>query len=324
MSFSQFARKRGALRVYWLIAGSGAFFGTLIFTVNMIYQATTVGLGPLQLVLVGTTLEIAYFVFQLPTGIAADLYGRRRSVIIGYSLMGLGFLVEGSVPRFEAILLAQVIWGIGIAFVSGAEEAWLTDEIGEDEAAHAFIRAGQIGSVVGLVAIAISVLIGSIQITIPILAGGAGYVALALALLVFMPETGFNPKPRSTTGWRQPMIDTLRSGVKLTRTRPVLQIIIAIGLFYGLYSESYDRLWTDHMLTNFTFPLIGALQPVVWLGLMRAGVHVLSGLASEVVRETLRPRVREQPLHLRPQHGRLGQFSPDRELQQLRVWQRGP
>jgi DHA3 family tetracycline resistance protein-like MFS transporter len=290
MIFSRFARKRGALPVYWLIATSGALFSALIFTVNLIYQATTVGLNPLQLVLVGTTLEVAYFIFQIPTGIAADWYGRRRSIIIGYGLMGIGFLIEGSLPHFEAILLAQVVWGAGAAFVSGAEEAWLSDEVGEDGAAQAFIRAGQLGAFSGLIGIAFSVLLGSVSITLPILAGGSGYILLTGALLLFMPETGFQPKPRTTTGWLKPLAETLGTGARLTRTRPVLQIIIAIGLFYGLYSESYDRLWTDHMLTNFAFPLVGALQPVVWFGLMNAGARVLGGLGSEVTRRWLEKR----------------------------------
>ena len=39
--------------------------------------------APLQLVLVGTTLELACFLFEIPTGIVADLYSRRLSVVIG-------------------------------------------------------------------------------------------------------------------------------------------------------------------------------------------------------------------------------------------------
>ena len=79
----------------------------------MVYYVKDVGLSPLQMVLVGTTLEVACFLFEVPTGIVADLYSRRLSIIIGFTLIGAGFLLQGLVPAFIAILAAQVLWGIG-------------------------------------------------------------------------------------------------------------------------------------------------------------------------------------------------------------------
>lgn len=89
-------------------------------------------------------LEAATFLGGIPTGIVADTYSRRLSVIIGVFLTGLGFILEGSVPNFYAILVAQVLWGIGHTFISGALEAWLTDEIGEHNAGPAFLRGSQV------------------------------------------------------------------------------------------------------------------------------------------------------------------------------------
>src|SRR5579863_4708551 len=168
-----FWTRRGANAVYLTMSAVGSWCGTVIFTVNMIYQATTVGLDPLQLVLVGTVLEITCFICQVPTGMLADLYSRRASVILGWVLQGLGFLLEGFVPRFDMILLSQVIWGIGISFTSGAQEAWISDEIGEDRAAHAFLRASQAGVLSSLIGAGISVVLGSIRINLPIVVGGA-------------------------------------------------------------------------------------------------------------------------------------------------------
>jgi DHA3 family tetracycline resistance protein-like MFS transporter len=52
------------------------------------------------LVLVGTVLEPSVFIFEIPTGIVADVYSRRLSIIIGQVLIGLGFMVEGLFPVF--------------------------------------------------------------------------------------------------------------------------------------------------------------------------------------------------------------------------------
>ena len=41
-------------------------------------------------------------------------------------------------------LAGQVIWGLGYTFVSGAAQAWITDEIGEDHVQPVFTRATQV------------------------------------------------------------------------------------------------------------------------------------------------------------------------------------
>ena len=137
--------KTKAYFIFLVLEAAGSFLFSMIFTASSVYQVTVAGLSPLQLVLVGTTLEIAIFVFEIPTGVVADVYSRKLSIIIGWLLVGLGFLVEGSFPWFGPILLAQLIWGIGYTFTSGATQAWITDEIGEASAGKAFIRANQVG-----------------------------------------------------------------------------------------------------------------------------------------------------------------------------------
>ena len=107
-------RKVNAYRLYLFMMAAQAGALTLVFTVNLVYQVQVVGLNPLQLVLVGTTLELTAFLFEIPTGVVADLRSRRLSVIIGFALLGAGFLLEGALPLFESLLVAQVIMGLGL------------------------------------------------------------------------------------------------------------------------------------------------------------------------------------------------------------------
>lgn len=272
------------IRIFLILRGGSAFLHTLIFTVNMVYQAETVGLSPLQLVLVGTTLELSAFLFETPTGILADLHSRRLSVIIGVALMGIGFMIEGLFPFFAAVLLNQVVWGLGYTFTSGATEAWLADEIGEEAAGPVFLRGSQVGQVAALLAIPLSVALASVAIQLPIVLGGLLFVGLAIFLWLTMPETGFVPTPvEDRNSWGQ-MVETARQGVQMVRTRPLLRVILAISLVVGLYSEGYDRLWTPHLLENFTFPILFGLQPIVWFGVIRAGSSLFSIMATEAAR----------------------------------------
>jgi DHA3 family tetracycline resistance protein-like MFS transporter len=74
-------------------------FMTMWATVASVYRIEVVGLDPLPLVLLGTALEVTVFVFEVPTGVFADTFGRRRSFIAGCVLMGSGFALEARSPN---------------------------------------------------------------------------------------------------------------------------------------------------------------------------------------------------------------------------------
>ena len=84
--------------VYLILQSGAALIFSLIFTVSQLYYVTIVRMDPLQLVLAGTILEATVFLFEIPTGVLADVKSRRLSVIIGYALVGVGFIVEGTLP----------------------------------------------------------------------------------------------------------------------------------------------------------------------------------------------------------------------------------
>ncbi len=280
-------KKLGAYPTYLILVGASTFFFTIITTLNSVYQLEVAHLNPLQLVLVGTVLEITCFLTQVPTGVLADVYSRRLAIIIGIFLIGAGFLLEGAIPRFETILLAQVLWGVGATFTDGADSAWIADEIGEERVGHAFLRAAQIGQAAALIAIPISVALGSERLNLPILLGGALYLLLGVFLIIFMPEQGFKPTPRADRSSWQAMADTTRDGVRLIRRRPILLTFLGITLLYGAFSEGFDRLQVAHLVDDFRFPALGSFQPVVWFGIISAVSTLLCIGATEVVRRRL-------------------------------------
>lgn len=234
-------------RVYLLLTGGSAGCYALAFTLSMVYQVQVVGLSPLELVLVlvGTVLEASVFVGAVPTGIVADVYSRRLSVLIGLVLVGCG-LVLYAVPSFVAILAAQVLWGVGYTFTSGAQQAWITDEIGVERAAPVFVRSTQVqlaGTITGTV---LAGGLGLIWMGLPIVAGGIGFLVLAAVLVVVMPEHGFTRSSERTT-WAT-MVGQFRAGVSLARRRPVVRTMMLVSLVGGLASEAFDRLWIVHLL----------------------------------------------------------------------------
>jgi DHA3 family tetracycline resistance protein-like MFS transporter len=127
------------------------------------------------------------------------------------------------------------------------------------------------------------VALATIQLNLPIVIGGVLQMLLACFLVVTMTERGFSPAPREERGSWEQMRTTLASGAHLVKRRPVLLSIFGIAFFMGMFSEGFDRLWTPHFLENYTFPGIGDLQPVVWIGIITVASSLLKIVAAEVV-----------------------------------------
>jgi DHA3 family tetracycline resistance protein-like MFS transporter len=254
--------------VYLFIEFSASVFFSMMFVVTSLYEATLAGLSPFQLVLVGTALEISVFLFEVPTGIVADIYSRRLSIIMGYVLMGAGFLVEGFFPAFLPIVLAQIIWGLGYTFTSGSSQAWITDEIGEEGANTLFLRASQVSLFASLIGMGLAIWIGANNTALPIQTGALGVILIGITLIVIMPETGFHPTPREDRNTWQHMWHTFKQGADAVRSRPRLVNLIFVGLFYGLYSEGYDRLGVKFLLDHFQLPVLFGSNHVAFFALL--------------------------------------------------------
>ena len=277
-----------AYAIYLFLSGTGSFAMSLIVTVNMIYQIETVRLNPLQLVLVGTTLEITCFLCQVPTGVLADTYSRRFAVVLGYLLMGLGFMLEGLFPTFLAVLIAQVLWGCGSTFVTGAEEAWCADEIGEANVGVVFIRGAQIGQVVSLLSIPLSIwLAAQFKLNVPVLLGAALFILLSVFLGLCMPEQHFQRVTQSEQSSWHAMKQIVVDGGQAVRGNRMLWLILAITAFAALASEGFDRLQTDHFIKDYTFPALWHLSALTWFGIISIGGTLLMLAASEVLRRCL-------------------------------------
>jgi len=316
-------RSGNAYRVYLFIEAAYSLLFAVYGTMTTVYRVEVAHLNPLQLTLVGTALEGGVFLFQLPTGVFADTMSRRLSVIIGVFLVGAGLLLEGSFTTFGTILCAQVLWGAGYTFVSGAEEAWLADEIGVEAAGQAYLRASQLGGAVSIAGIVISVALGSVLIRLPLLVAGGLFLALGGVLIAIMPESGFRGAASSASAtaagmaavdaageraalaassdgagsgaipaeagdahstWRA-LRETFGRSMRLVVKRPILLTILGITFIWGMSSEGFDRLGETRFLLNLHLPSLGPLNAAVgWFGIFSMGATLLTIGVVEVIR----------------------------------------
>jgi MFS transporter, DHA3 family, tetracycline resistance protein len=99
-------RSKDPTFVYLVMQVGGSLFFAMVAVTNLVYQVEVAHFDALQLLLIGTVLELTCFVLQVPTGLLADAFSRRWAVAAGYALIGAGFMLEGLVPKFVAIAIA--------------------------------------------------------------------------------------------------------------------------------------------------------------------------------------------------------------------------
>jgi MFS transporter, DHA3 family, tetracycline resistance protein len=238
------------------------------WVVMAVYLVQELHLSPLQLVLMGTAMEAAVFLFEVPTGVVADTYSRRLSLVIGYLGMGVAWLAVGLVSAAWLIIVLWALWGLAYTFTSGAEEAWIADEVGADKVGPIFLRAarwGQAGAVVGLV---LQVGVGTQSLRAGVILGGVFTILCGLGCILFMPETGFRRRPREE---RASALVELRTtavaGARFAWAAPVIVLLAGVEVFMGASSEAFDRLKEAHFLRDVGLPAVGSLDPVVWFGI---------------------------------------------------------
>jgi DHA3 family tetracycline resistance protein-like MFS transporter len=242
------------------------------YTTYGLYAVRAASLGPLELVLVGAMLELSVVLAEVPTGIVADVYGRRLSVLTGLCVIGVGFGLMGSVPTFWGIALGSMLWAVGGTFISGAHQAWLADEVGDLEAAPLYLRGSQFRQLGSLAGIPFGVALAAQHLQLPMLVGAAGFWALALLLALTMSERGYSPAPRVRDHLWQEMLATLRTGIETVRGRPELASLLAAALVFGMSGEAFGRLSPLHILDDIGLP--ATLAETTWFGILQAGAFL--------------------------------------------------
>lgn len=268
-----------AYPVYLLYKTCFSLLFSMATVLSLVYYSEVVGLNALQLVLVGTVLETACFILEVPTGVMADLYSRRRSVLTGVFLYGAGFLLEGSLPWFGTVLFAQVVWGCGDTFITGALEAWIASEEQGRLMDQVFLRGDQAGHAGSIAGIVLGTLLGNLDLRLPIVTAGALFIVLGLVLVRIMPETNFSPAREKENSLLADMAGLFKVNLRFVKGAPVLLALLAITFCGGLASEGFDRLSTAHFLQDTVMPSFGPLGPVTWFGVMRllgSGLNIVA------------------------------------------------
>ncbi len=209
----------------WLSAWWTLRWSWLGESVWVIYLLEIRGLTLGQVLAFEAAFQAVVLVAQVPTGILADRYGRRPMLIGGSASWAVAFVSFGLAENVLALLGSYLWFALGMALMSGADDAMLFDTLRTLGRGEEFARrSGRLNSFSTLAASGFT-LLGSLMVrwtplAWPMVASGAiGLAAAACAWPVREP-----PRPPERRSFRA----TGASALGRAWRRPALRWLIAI------------------------------------------------------------------------------------------------
>jgi Major Facilitator Superfamily len=158
----------------------------LFFPIWVVFLQETRGLSLTQVTLIDLAFWLTVVLGEIPTGVVADTWGRKPSIILGVILTAMAVGLFALAPTYPLLLLANALWAFGTAFDSGAALALLYDSLRQvgREAEYTRLR-GRLAAVTHISVATSGVLgglLGALDLTLPFLL----YAGLLLAALVLV------------------------------------------------------------------------------------------------------------------------------------------
>ena len=242
-------------------AFKGFGFG-LITAMWVIYLQQRRGLSLTQATIVDVTFWIAATLGEVPTGVVADTFGRKTSLIAGAALLSLGTLAWAFAPTMLLIMLAYAAMAVGTTFLSGAEEAFFYESLQSTGRADEYTRlVGRAGAtMLGATALGnlASGFLATVDLILPFLIAGLSLFGM-LGLVLTFTET--HTKDELGGQVRKSYRQILQESLAAMRVRPALR--------YSMFYLALVPLAAVIMETFFVQP------QAVSLGIPLAGVGVI-------------------------------------------------
>ncbi|HKI89738.1 MAG TPA: MFS transporter, partial [Draconibacterium sp.] len=134
LSLSDF--KKNIVRLY--VVKISKWFNLVMPIVVLFYQDN--GIGMQGIFMLKAIYSVAIVVMEIPSGWMADVWGRKKTLILGSILSSAGIFVYILSYGFWAFAVAEIILGVGYSFVSGADSAMLFDSLKAEKKSDRYVK----------------------------------------------------------------------------------------------------------------------------------------------------------------------------------------
>ncbi len=201
-----------------------------------------------QVNVVNFVFMVSIFLFELPTGAFADLYGRKKSLILGYLILSFAFYIYFISYSFNMFLLAECIAAIGFTFISGAQEAWIADAVKKQKIQQnidlVFSHGHIISRFASLLSGLVGAYIGTVSLRIPMELTSFFLFITAIFVFFFVQETYYKQKNLQENTSIKSLITTAKEGIRYASLHRVIMILIIISFLTSFAFQSPNMYWS--------------------------------------------------------------------------------
>ena len=275
-------------RTYLTLLLGNTLAASFIWGINTLFLLDA-GLSNLEAFAANAFFTGGMMLFEVPTGIVADTWGRRVSYLLGTLTLSAATLLYYGLWVVEASFLpwaiVSMLLGLGFTFFSGAVEAWLVDALtfaGYEGGLESVLGRGQMvmgaamlgGSVAG------GVIAQATSLGVPFLLRSAVLLAMFAVAWRLMHDLGFTPDrtQRPMSAMRGVLDASIEYGLG---NRPVRWMMLAAPFSSGV------GVYTFYALQPYLLELYGDETAYSVAGLAAAivaGAQILGGFAAPHIR----------------------------------------
>ena len=115
-------------RTYYVVVALWNLPGWFMHPVYPIFLQSR-GLDLFEVGLILAIFQFGTFLFEVPTGAVADLYGRKASFLLSCLVRMAAFSMYSVAEGFTACAVAEIVDAFGVTLASGAIDAWAVDGV---------------------------------------------------------------------------------------------------------------------------------------------------------------------------------------------------
>ncbi|MGM0597039.1 MAG: MFS transporter [Myxococcota bacterium] len=249
------------VRLYYLFRGLSSAF---LFKVFLVFFYLERGMDFAHIGILHSIFSATVILFEIPTGLWADKYGRRSMMGYGTLLMSMAAMGYYFAHDFAVFALIEVVFAFGLTLTNGADSAFLYDSLKENKKEKLYIQLEGTASFSKHTGIAVSALLGgfiahySLSALFP-----ATSLIIFMAFLTtrLMKKTPVQGKAFSTEERRNSSVINIQRGLKVLRNKKAIWWTIFYSATLYIMIRSSDVLLQPVLKKNgFDYWKIGLLS----------------------------------------------------------------
>lgn len=249
------------------------FFGFLVFSIPILvlfWQEN--GLSLTQIMILQSLYSIAIIIFEVPSGIFADVFGKKNSLLFSVIFFIISSYIYYLGHNFSQFLIAEIFWALSLAFLSGADSAFIFDTLKDLKKENLYKKVWGNYLFITTIAMSFACIVG----------GFLGEINLRMVLLINIPV--FILLIPITLSMREPMkhkriidknyFQEMFQAIKISFVEnKKLKWLIIYATF--LYAFNFASFWFYQPY----FRLTGL--NIAYFGIIFAAFYIISGLTSK-------------------------------------------